>query len=647
MSSCDVISIPSQTKKEISVRIVALIMVKNEAEHILTTLDSLVGIISHLIVLDTGSTDRTIEVMTEWAQKNQVPFFPRMSTFIDFSKSRNKLFEWADSLGTTPEGEHDFELMLDCGDELRGGKDLKTVCQYLLTLPEKVFMLRQEWLHGDTVTKYLNSRLAKSNHMWRYKKRVHEYLSAPDGESNSRLTIEDKINLYQNRNNGDTKTQKRFARDKELLLADVAEFNDSRDLFYLGQTLACLNEIDEAYKVYQRRADILEGFWEERYHSYFRSAEICLTRGDEDLAIANYLKALMIDFRAEPLVGLGRIYRRKGDTATVQNEQEKFLIAYLFFSLACTLEYPTQSILFISDIDYSYERWAQLSIMAYYVGKFEEGLKALDIAEKTGRDPEMHQKNREAYRLKMNSGAKEVVKFAVEELPPEMEEIYEDFLGQFFTALKEENVDAGLVSLMNAFEFCHYYRPLLVLSSYGRDINAFPFSYHFLKLIDRFETPVYMKTKQQRLGYEYHRHHIMGIVAYYVEKFEEGKNACIQAVKKGVNIMQDRENLKMYLSREKDTKMEDLKREDEKRREEERFKHSLGGRELPKTSTLDTKERVIDTEKGVAIEKGGEKKETRDVFISRTVAELMAANPKIGQSQATTRARLMWKVQQK
>jgi glycosyltransferase involved in cell wall biosynthesis len=635
----DVVKIPDDYKAPKSSRIAALIMVKNEAEHILTTLKSLKGIISHLIVLDTGSTDRTLEVMSEWARENGVPIFPKMSTFIDFSKSRNKLFEWADSLGTTPEGEHDFELMLDCGDELRGGEYLQVICSYLLTLPHKVFMLRQQWLHGDTITRYLNSRLAKSNHMWRYKKRVHEYLAAPEGEENYRPIIEDKITLYQDRNNGDTKTQKRFTRDKELLLADVAEFNDPRDLFYLGQTLGCLNEIDEAYKIYQRRADIIDGFWEERFHSYLRSAEISLTKGDEDLAISNYLKALLIDFRAEPLVGLGRIYRRRGDLATIKNEPEKFRIAYLFFSLACSLDYPTQSVLFISDIDYSYERWAQLSIMAYYVDKFEEGLKALDIAEKTGRDPEMHKKNREAYRQKLASGAKEVDKFTVEEIPAEMEEIYEGFLSEFFLSIKDENIDHGLVSLMNAFEFSNYYRPLLILGSYARDINAFPFSYHFLKLIERFETPTYLKTKQQRLGYEYHRHHLMGIVAYYMEKFEDGKNACIQAVKKGVNIMQDRENLKMYLSREK-SQLEEFKREDERRRSEERVKHSLKGEDTYKTNVSSAERLIVDAPKAAKATS-----ETRDVFVSRVAAELMAANPKMGLSQATTRARLMWKVQ--
>jgi tetratricopeptide (TPR) repeat protein len=290
-------------------------------------------------------------------------------------------------------------------------------CKRFLTIPEKIFMFRQRWLTGTFLNKYLNARLCKALHGWRYKKRVHEYLAPPPKEKNlHRPNISEEVVLYQNRNDDDDKTKKRFIRDKAFLLDDIKE-GDPRDMFYLAQTLSCLEEYEDSYDWYQKRGNTIEGFWEERFHSFLRSAEICLVRRhDIDMAIVNFFKAAMIDCRAEPLINLAKIYRNRQD----------FFLAYLFSSIATKLDFPHQNILFVSERDYSYERWQQHSVISYYVGRYSEGLKALDIAEKTGNEPEIHLKNRSMYKDKGN--CTDVELFETEPPCEEIDKISSDFI---------------------------------------------------------------------------------------------------------------------------------------------------------------------------------------------------------------------------
>ena len=53
-----------------------------------------------------------------------------------------------------------------------------------------------------------------------------------------------------------------------------------------------------------------------------------------------------------------------------------------------------------------------------------------------------------------------------------------------------------------------------------------------------------------KLAYDYKRWHVLGICAYYVEKYEEGRKACLIAIENGrkqnINVDIDISNLKFY-----------------------------------------------------------------------------------------------------
>ena len=587
-------------------KVAATMMLKNESKRLMVTLKPLEGIVKGLIIFDTGSTDDTIEILEKWCKEQNIPLHLKRGEFIDFSKSRNELFDYAD----TVEG-YDYLLLLDCNDELQGGEKLLDECERFAKIPEKVFMIRQRWLTGTFVNKYLNSRLVKTHHGWRYKKRVHEFLAPPEGTENvNRPNVSEEVVLYQNRNDDDDKTSKRFKRDKEFLLADAIEGKDPRDMFYLAQTLSCLGEFDESYNWYQKRGEIVEGFWEERFHAYLRSGEIALNRKhDTELAIVNYFKAAMIDFRAEPLVALGKIYREKQD----------FVLAYAFLSAACDLEFPYNNVLFVSEKDYTYERWQQFSIVCFYVSKFKEGRKALEIARSSGEDAQVHLQNQEFYDRAEKEGKKESVTFPLEDMPDEIKEIHDGFVEEGRKYLNEKDPDTAIIRFLQAFQLSHHVVPLLILADFCRMVKAFKMAWCLLNLACQLESPSDIPKKEK--DYSYIRWHLMSVVAFYANKISQGKEACIKSIKSGYNIGVDKKNLAFYMDAEK--KIESTTTTTE-----------------TTTETLKKEEDTVD----VLQEKADE---SFQKFKDRRVNELMAVNSKMSLRQAQAKAQLEWKLSKK
>jgi len=86
------------------------------------------------------------------------------------------------------------------------------------------------------------------------------------------------------------------------------------------------------------------------------------------------MKAFEIIPRVEPLVKISDYYRKNNN----------WIIAHTFSKLSCELPYPEQCILFIDNLAYEYKRWHIYSIIAFYVGNFEEGEKACNLAIENG-----------------------------------------------------------------------------------------------------------------------------------------------------------------------------------------------------------------------------------------------------------------------
>jgi glycosyltransferase involved in cell wall biosynthesis len=371
-----------------------LMMLKNEHARLHVTLNSVVGVVNSLIIFDTGSTDNTIDILREFSKKHNIPLHLKEGEFVDFSTSRNVSLDFADEVAS--EINSNFLLLMDCNDELRGGKELRRFCDQQLKTKETEWLVNQEWFSG-VYNKYYNLRLIKPNHTWRYCGVVHEYLQKQNQKDiyvNHKVPLP--VCLFQDRTSDDDKTGHRFTRDRELLLLEYEKNpEDARTVFYLAQTCSCLQLNAEAYKYYEIRSK-MPGFQEENFHCWLRMGDIAKSHaiinekhpenripleGDTEevallrtftweIALGNYMKAFEHTPRAEPAVAIANYYRDK----------EKWLLSYHFARMACELDFPKDAILFIDNHTYDYMRFHVMGIVAYYCGRFKEGYAACQQA---------------------------------------------------------------------------------------------------------------------------------------------------------------------------------------------------------------------------------------------------------------------------
>jgi glycosyltransferase involved in cell wall biosynthesis len=368
--------------------IALLMMLKNEEKRLLVSLKSVIGIVKSLVIYDTGSTDNTIQILKDFSSENDIELRLKHGEFVNFCVSRNVSLDFADSFDDI-----DFLLLLDCNDELQGGENLLKIATQHLHTDFNSFLVCQHWWSGK-YDKYFNTRFLRSKSEWRYKGSVHEYLANTNKERNEQvIKLPDNIILYQDRTQDDDKTSKRFTRDKILLLKDYKQNpTEPRTVFYLAQTCSCLHQYEEAFYYYKLRSE-LEGFQEEKFHGYLRTAnlsqQLCHNWYD---TLTYYMKAVEHSNRAEPLIRIAEHY----------NKQKNWILAFHFSQWACSLEYPKDAILFVNKHDYDYTRWHILGIVAYYCGKYEEGKNACLKAIEKGLNVELDKSNLKFYTDKLN-----------------------------------------------------------------------------------------------------------------------------------------------------------------------------------------------------------------------------------------------------
>ncbi len=337
--------------------IAAVLLLKNEENHVLKTLISLPKEAEIVVVNDTGSTDKTEHVVREFCKDNDKECVYISSKWQDFSTNRNK--SWA----AVPDRATHI-LLLDASDEVQIKNE-----NWVDELSDETlgrFLVTQKWWNGNEMIEYKNFRLLKNIKGHEYRGVVHEALySCPeDGVSCLEKEFEGFL-LYQDRTKDGGQSSERFLRDL-VLLKDENDINpkNPRTVFYLAQTYSCLNRKDEAAPKYRERLELLD-FDEERFISA--------------MWLANYYSdphfaklALEIDLRAEPLIFLCNHHRAKKD----------FNAAYSYIKAACDLELP-KCRLWFKKYDYDYERWHLMGIVAWYVKSTcgsvkEHGRKALE-----------------------------------------------------------------------------------------------------------------------------------------------------------------------------------------------------------------------------------------------------------------------------
>jgi len=330
-------------------------IVKNESAIIKRCLDSALPIIDYLAVVDTGSTDDTIDLIRGWGEEHNIPTSIGERPFDNFGVSRTCSFKYARS--HYPQA--DYALLLDADFLLKIEPDFKKDA-----LTEGAYRLKQ--INGSL--HYYNIRLIRMKLNWECVLTTHEYWTCHD----PCVTVEDDHLWIQDVGDGGSK-EGRLERDLRLIdegLNDpkVPPSLHSRYRFYRAQTLSGLGRREEAIEEYRKH--IKTASWDEEiFCSKYYIGKCYEAQGDLDAAVNAYLIAY--DYRPtriEPLTMAARIYRYQGHNH----------VAYLLAATARKVP-MTSDVLFVEMDAWTYLLDYELSICAYYVpGKKDKGKKAIE-----------------------------------------------------------------------------------------------------------------------------------------------------------------------------------------------------------------------------------------------------------------------------
>jgi len=373
-------------------KIAAVIMVKNESKRIHVTLDSLKGgKVDGLIVYDTGSDDGTPRLMETLSP---VPIDVKLGEFVDFATSLNVLLDYADEIAE--KRGYDAYVLLEANDEYRGDRIADDAFD-----ANDGYFVKRVLKYGPTDTmEFWNLKVLKAKVPMRYVGAIHEYLEykkRDEEDEEKHPNVMNRIEsfvIYQDRTMDDDKTLKRWHRDRKILEKEYRDRpTDTRTVFYLAQTYDCLGEKSLAFEKYAERSKMDGGFEEERWRSLLNCGKIKRDTGDEEEAVAWYMKSIDHTCRAEALCDLADIYRRR----------KRYRLAYAFARMACELKFPHEALLFVDTKVYEYTRWHIMSLIAWYVR--DQVAEAMDIgafacaeALKKGYNPSLDKSNLKFYR---------------------------------------------------------------------------------------------------------------------------------------------------------------------------------------------------------------------------------------------------------
>lgn len=330
--------------------LLALVMiVKDEARSILATLDSVRGAVDRVVILDTGSTDGTQDLVRAF---DGAAVVLHEEPFVDFASTRNRALELAGEAST-------FTLMLSGDETLHGGRELRRFCERRARAADGAYHVRVQ-LGGE---QYDSARLARAAAGWRYVGVTHEVLCR-SGERAASIRVPGARVAHDISHRDAASQRRKWERDLALLTAEIgAREDDVRSWFYLAQTLECLEDFERAQRAYEQRVR-LGGWQEEVYESLFRLGRVDAALGRPWLEVQQrYLAAAAHSpHRPEPLLAIAKHY---------QTEQA-WPLAYRFASWGAALPFPDQAMLFV-DPEARDKLLDVLAVAAFQVGAFGAG----------------------------------------------------------------------------------------------------------------------------------------------------------------------------------------------------------------------------------------------------------------------------------
>jgi len=351
-------------KKDTKQPSICLVMiVKNESKVIRRCIDSVKDYINYWVIVDTGSTDGTQdlikEIMNEYGIEGELHERP----WVDFGYNRTESLEYS-------EGKSDYRLIIDADDVLFVPEGENP----FMNLTEDAYKIK---IRLNSLA-YYRTQLVRGDQKWKYVGVLHEYISGPTDITVSEEFLNDvEMHASVSGHNRDIKGKDKYYNDalifeKAILTTpkeDLPIDLERRYVFYMAQSYRDAGMHERSIEAYQRRVD-LGGWAEEVYISRYwiaRQKQI-LNKPDEDIIDA-YLKAW--EYRPNRLESLYHLIKFLGT-------RKRYALAFALSSVGMKTG-PCSDVLFVEDDIWKWRMPDEYSVLAYYNGNAEEAYKTTNI----------------------------------------------------------------------------------------------------------------------------------------------------------------------------------------------------------------------------------------------------------------------------
>lgn len=275
-------------------------IVKNESAVIKQCLDSVKPLIDYWVIVDTGSSDDTMEIIRETMRG--IPGELHQRPWVHFGHNREEAKRLA-------KGKGDFLFFIDADEVVQKGSDFQ-----MPHLTEEVYLMYvSEGMHGYTNTRTI---LAKNRPDIHWKGSMHERL-VKENKTPLSADLLLGIRIISDPISGARSTDpKKYLKDAEILEKEIAlDPSDERNYFYLAQSYANGGQLEKALRSFQKRAEVEGENPTEKYWSLFMIGKIHESLdAPEETVVASYERAFAYNpDQVEPLLSLTNYFLKKGN----------------------------------------------------------------------------------------------------------------------------------------------------------------------------------------------------------------------------------------------------------------------------------------------------------------------------------------------
>ncbi len=273
-------------------------IVKNEEIHIARCLDSVADLVDEIIIVDTGSTDRTVDIVSKYTSK--IYSYPWKD---DFSAARNESFSKATM---------DYCMWMDADDVLEDSEKDKFL-QLKQSLPPDTDMVMMKYHTafdeaGNPSFSYFRERWIKNCPQYRWLGAVHEVIP-PSG----RIFYSD-LAISHKKINGDDPD--RNLKIYQKLIAEGKSL-DPRQQYYYARELYYHKQYQKAVSVLEQFLLLPDAWIENKIEACSICAACYFQLGQEAAALTTLLRSMSFDLpRAELCCEIGRYFLERQNYRT-------------------------------------------------------------------------------------------------------------------------------------------------------------------------------------------------------------------------------------------------------------------------------------------------------------------------------------------